>query len=277
MESCAEQTKKLSKQLTKAASEGNTDDIFATLKQLEKVVEPSEELIRSTKIGVAVGKLRTHADTRIANLAKNLVKNWKTQVEKQRREASAKEKAKKEEASPSDITTASALSKSENKPVNVDFEILNDKTRNACLKLLYSSLELTPGVEAQQMFQISMQIEQATLDTIGRGDVNGDYRSKIRSLSLNLKDKNNPELREQVLQGEIPAEKLVVMRSEDMASSARKAERERLQQQNLHNAKGAEAQEAETDAFQCGKCKQRKTRYYQMQTRSADEPMYVQS
>lgn len=60
-----------------------------------------------------------------------------------------------------------------------------------------------------------------------------------------------------------------------MASSARKAEREKLQQQNLHNAKGAEAQEAETDAFQCGKCKQRKTRYYQMQTRSADEPMYV--
>ncbi len=25
--------------------------------------------------------------------------------------------------------------------------------------------------------------------------------------------------------------------------------------------------------FKCGKCKQSKTRYYQMQTRSADEPM----
>lgn len=43
--------------------------------------------------------------------------------------------------------------------------------------------------------------------------------------------------------------------------------------QNLFNAKGAEAQEAETDAFECGKCKQRKCRYYQKQTRSADEPM----
>ena len=63
------------------------------------------------------------------------------------------------------------------------------------------------------------------------------------------------------------------MRSEELASNVRKAERESIQQQNLHNAKGAEAQEAETDAFQCGKCKQRKTRYYQMQTRSADEPM----
>ena len=31
--------------------------------------------------------------------------------------------------------------------------------------------------------------------------------------------------------------------------------------------------QATTDQFQCGKCRQRKTQYYQMQTRSADEPM----
>jgi hypothetical protein len=35
--------------------------------------------------------------------------------------------------------------------------------------------------------------------------------------------------------------------------------------------------QAETDAFKCGKCGQNKTRYYQMQTRSADEPMTVGS
>ena len=32
---------------------------------------------------------------------------------------------------------------------------------------------------------------------------------------------------------------------------------------------------AETDAFQCGRCKQRKTKYRQVQTRSRDEPMTV--
>lgn len=31
--------------------------------------------------------------------------------------------------------------------------------------------------------------------------------------------------------------------------------------------------QATTDQFQCGKCRQRKTTYYQMQTRSADEPV----
>ena len=31
--------------------------------------------------------------------------------------------------------------------------------------------------------------------------------------------------------------------------------------------------QATTDQFQCGKCRQRKVTYYQMQTRSADEPV----
>ena len=35
----------------------------------------------------------------------------------------------------------------------------------------------------------------------------------------------------------------------------------------------ADAPKHVTDQFQCGKCKQRKCTYYQMQTRSADEPM----
>ena len=31
--------------------------------------------------------------------------------------------------------------------------------------------------------------------------------------------------------------------------------------------------QASTDQFKCGKCKQRKCTYFQLQTRSADEPM----
>lgn len=165
---------------------------------------------------MAVGKLRTHADARISDLAKELVKTWKAQVEKQRRESSAKDKPKAEPAAAAaaePVAPAEAPAKSD-KPVNIDFEVLNDKTRNACLKLLYSSLELAPDADAQVVYSVAMRIEQATLDTIGLGAVNGDYRAKIRSLSLNLKDKNNPELREQVLLGEITPEKLVVMRSE---------------------------------------------------------------
>ena len=60
-----------------------------------------------------------------------------------------------------------------------------------------------------------------------------------------------------------------------MASEERKLADQAIMEQNLHNLLGAGEQQAETDAFQCGKCKQRKTRYRQAQTRSADEPMTV--
>lgn len=60
-----------------------------------------------------------------------------------------------------------------------------------------------------------------------------------------------------------------------MASEERKAADAAIQEENLHKSLGAEERQAETDAFQCGKCKQRKTRYRQAQTRSADEPMTV--
>lgn len=41
-----------------------------------------------------------------------------------------------------------------------------------------------------------------------------------------------------------------------MASEERKKADEAIKQQNLHNALGAEEQQAETTAFQCSKCKQ---------------------
>lgn len=60
-----------------------------------------------------------------------------------------------------------------------------------------------------------------------------------------------------------------------MASAEQKAERARIEAENLFATLGAGDPQAETDAFQCGRCKQRKCRYRQAQTRSADEPMTV--
>jgi|ERR1700722_1791560 len=78
-----------------------------------------------------------------------------------------------------------------------------------------------------------------------------------------------------------------------MASEERKAADNKIKEENLFNSLGAEDQQAETETFQCGRCKQvrfspgcdnlkalisrgqRKCRYRQAQTRSADEPMTV--
>ncbi|CAM8916525.1 unnamed protein product [Rhodiola kirilowii] len=50
------------------------------------------------------------------------------------------------------------------------------------------------------------------------GGVNKKYKEKGRSLLFNLKDKNNPELREKVMSGEIPPARLCSMTPEELAS-----------------------------------------------------------
>jgi hypothetical protein len=43
---------------------------------------------------------------------------------------------------------------------------------------------------------------------------------------------------------------------QEMASEERKAADSKIVEENFHNSLGAEEQQAETDAFQCGRCKQ---------------------
>jgi transcription elongation factor S-II len=62
-----------------------------------------------------------------------------------------------------------------------------------------------------------------------------------------------------------------------MASEERKAADNKIKEENLFKSLAAAEQQAETEAFQCSRCKQRKCRYRQAQTRSADEPMTVRT
>lgn len=48
-----------------------------------------------------------------------------------------------------------------------------------------------------------------------------EYRQKVRSLSYNLSDASNPELRARVLQGEVTPDQLVQMTPNELASKVR--------------------------------------------------------
>lgn len=93
----------------------------------------------------------------------------------------------------------------------------------------------------------------------------------MRSVYLNLKDKNNPDLRAAVVSGAIDGKLLWSMSVQDLASAEKKKELAALTKEALFSAQGAAPKKSETDMFECGKCKKRRTTYYQMQTRSADE------
>ncbi len=56
-------------------------------------------------------------------------------------------------------------------------------------------------------------------------------------------------------------------------SNDRKIVVEQALKESMNEAVTVKPLLAETDQFKCGKCKARKATYYQMQTRSADEPM----
>jgi transcription elongation factor S-II len=111
-----------------------------------------------------------------------------------------------------------------------------------------------------EILGVAKEVEAAVYKSLN--GVNDAYKAKMRSLFQNLKNKSNPQLRERVLRGEVPANKFVVMTHEEMKSDARRAEDKKLKDEK-----------AISKEFQCGRCKQRRVSYSQAQTRSADEPM----
>ncbi|KAF5331975.1 hypothetical protein D9611_008828 [Ephemerocybe angulata] len=334
--------KKNVKRLQAATTEKNDEDILSILNILKTEFSITEQILRESKAGLAVGKLRQYESTKVSNAAKELVKKWKTAVEKLKPPKAATPK-------PSAINTsvATAASGSTSKagggggatpatpggsgpPRTAKSDGVSgnvgDKVRDKCMELIYDALasdstartsvpllppspspsplprslpspvlpppptllpplpyNITAGLTSPSPFlpfpaasdlisKRALAVESAVFKSHSSSTA-GDYKNKIRSLFVNLKAQNNPELRESVVSGETSAERLATMSSEDMASEEHKAKLKKIKEENLFQSLSAQETEAETEAFQCGRCKQRKCRYRQAQTRSADEPM----
>jgi transcription elongation factor S-II len=270
--------KKLVKQLQSTSTDEET---IVILKSLKTDYQINEAILRESKAGLAVGKLRAHASKDVADLAKEIVKKWKTEVEKAKGGSSSnkpgangKTQSRKASITPTPATPSSAndtpkVRTAQSDGVKVD--LTGDKTRDKCMQLIYDALAHDSGAPSHLILTRSRGIEENVLSLFG--STNTEYKSKIRTLFVNLKDKGNPGLRENVVSGEISVEKFSRMTSQDMASEERKAADSKIKEQNFLSSLGAEDQQAETDAFECSRCKQRKCRYRQAQTRSADEPM----
>jgi len=274
--------KHLVKSLQQASSDKEIVDILQVLKKEAKI---TEAVLRESKAGLAVGKLRSHAAKEVSELAKEIVRAWKTAVDKEKQAAGTASKGggaakpaappprKASSAASAPPSTAGASNNGARtaKSDGVSTSITGDKTRDKCIEMLYDALALESGFPSDLILQRARTVED-TVCKDGKGTT-ATYKSKIRMLFVNLKDKNNPGLRRSVTAGDIPAQTFARMTSQEMASEERKAADAKIEEDNLFLSLGAADQQAETDAFQCGRCKQRKCRYRQAQTRSADEPM----
>jgi transcription elongation factor S-II len=128
------------------------------------------------------------------------------------------------------------------------------------------------NIVSEDVLAKARDVENATYKEF-QPETSEAYKSKIRSLFQNLKNKSNRQLSQRVFSGEIKPEDFVVMSSEDLKSEERKKQDEDLKKENMNNAMVAQEEYSISSEFVCGKCKQKKVSYKQAQTRSADEPM----
>ena len=97
------------------------------------------------------------------------------------------------------------------------------------------------------------------------------YSARMKSVLINLK--KNPTLLASIRSGEVGPEQFAFMTHLEMNPEQwkdrieKKIKRDRL--------KFTSNVEASTDMFSCSRCKSKKCTYYEMQTRSADEPTTV--
>jgi DNA-directed RNA polymerase subunit M/transcription elongation factor TFIIS len=97
------------------------------------------------------------------------------------------------------------------------------------------------------------------------------YLSRLRTMLVNMKQ--NAEFLQNIKSGDIPVEQLSHMTHQEMCPDKWKLRIERKKQRD--RSKVTNNIEASTDMFMCGKCKSKKCTYYEMQTRSADEPATI--
>lgn len=150
---------------------------------------------------------------------------------------------------------------------------LTDAVRIKCRELLESSIkadgEYPEGCSPP--FELAEELEDSIFSEFR--ETNMRYKNRIRSRVANLKDVKNPALRTNFISGAITAQKLAKMTPEEMASDEMRKLRDKFVKEAINDAQLATVQGTETDMLKCGKCRQKKCTYNQIQTRSADEPM----
>jgi len=96
------------------------------------------------------------------------------------------------------------------------------------------------------------------------------YLDHLRSIYINLK---NETLINKVVSGEIKSQEIAFMTHQEIYPDKWE---ELIKAKSIRDKNKFEQNlEAATDTFTCRKCKSKKCTYYQMQTRSADEPMTI--
>uniref|UniRef100_A0A8C2A894 Transcription elongation factor n=1 Tax=Cyprinus carpio TaxID=7962 RepID=A0A8C2A894_CYPCA len=273
---------RIAKKMDKMAQKKNGAGALDLLKEL-KNIPMTLELLQSTRIGMSVNAIRKQStDDEVTSLAKSLIKSWKKLLDEPAAEKNSEEKKKEHtspvvspsQASPEPIeesSSSNSSSKSESVDITPNTLIAtfprapgtSDSVRIKCREMLSSALQTGDDYIAIG----------ADCDELGFKNTDMKYKNRVRSRISNLKDAKNPNLRRNVLCGNVSPDRIAKMTAEEMASDELKEMRKNLTKEAIRDHQVATSGGTQTDLFTCGKCKKKKCTYTQVQTRSADEPM----
>ncbi|KAJ7658756.1 transcription elongation factor [Mycena polygramma] len=267
--------------LKRASAESNIQVITTLLLTLQEDFNGTEFIFRKSEARWAVKQLLKHRSKDVSDLAGNVLGRWNAKKEGFKPAVAVRTRVaagKRSGASNGHATPRTPSGPTPNvrtlKSDGVEPDIVHDSKRNKCIGLVYDALASDSGAPVDAILDKAKAIEAAVFRDLDSTTMK--YSDKIRFLLFNLKDKNNPRLREAVRGGEISVGEFVKMTSHEMASEEQKNTDDAIKEQNLRDLLGPEQHKAEeTDAFQCPQCEERKTYYAQLQTRSADEPTTI--
>ncbi|XP_016891111.1 transcription elongation factor A protein 2 isoform X2 [Cynoglossus semilaevis] len=276
-----QEVERIAKKLDKMVHKKNTDGALDLLREL-KNIKMSLETLQSTRVGMSVNAVRKQSsEEEVQTLAKALIKSWKKLLDE------GKSEEKKKEGSPvSTSSTSKDTKSSETSKKSVDTPTLSsrfttfptaavttDNVRNKCRELLVAALQTDNDHKSIDVDceHLAAQIEELIYQEFKSTDMK--YKTRLRSRISNLKDQKNPELRRNVLSGNISPKRIASMSAEEMASAELKQIREILTKESIREHQLSRVGGTETDMFTCSKCRGKSCTYTQVQIRSADEPM----
>ena len=256
-------------------NKANEDTVLDILKILDTELRPTEKLLRETKVGVVVNQFKKSGNDEISKLVKKMISSWKDAISKEKKQRIAASKSSTSENSSApkkqDKYVSSKPRNAKNDGVNTI--IYGSKLRDMVVKAFYDALAKGSEHPPQSILSTSIAIEKE-LNKLNSSEENEKaYKDKYRVIYSNVISKNNVDLKQKINNGDVSPEYLVTCDPKELAPEHLKKKMEEIAKQNLFNAQGATLERSVTDRFTCGKCKEKKVSYYQLQTRSADEPL----
>jgi len=185
----AKEIERRGRDLAKAtASSESASTLLGLLGELRAGVKASEEVLRSTKIGIVVNKLKQHKDTAVAREASDLVSKWRKDIKAGGGGGKGSPAAAKDSpvvsAAPSPSVSGSASKIAErpkdrsvvppeqrnSKTDKVDTNQTGNSIRDSCLQLIYNGLAHTS--EERKCLLVRLGVLCSSPRGIGRNQTN---------------------------------------------------------------------------------------------------------